>query len=475
MDSPTEGPYIARITVEGLHGQFDVNLELSPGLNIIYGKNGRGKTTILHLIANALELDFKRFAYLQFSLISIENSKGQTVTIEKGEKNAIPKISIDGLSTSFEEANPSFSNAETANLRNVLGGRSTYLPAFRSVLERARTDISPYYYRSSERREPEFDEIVERERLSLKEFTRGPNTLAYENRLLLEEAHNIAYKTIQCRQWFGQFVPIIRYPSVADVDDGLTEEWRNAQIEVTRREQRMFEDIFVTVFRTIAGTEKPANIENNENLLTSIEDLLNDQESQLATSESQDIYQSLLKAVRSIDSKSDNLRGVDNSLLDIYRQVLENRNTERRNAFQSSREFEASVNKFLDKKTLRIGQQPATRAKRRSSVSVSAEGGQSYGLSALSSGERQVLTMLYSASRTRFLSGVFLIDEPELSLHIDWQRIVLRELQRQSSGRQIIACTHSPEVGADHIGEIQDFEPKLTRLRKDPLFADEEL
>jgi predicted ATP-dependent endonuclease of OLD family len=70
---------------------------------------------------------------------------------------------------------------------------------------------------------------------------------------------------------------------------------------------------------------------------------------------------------------------------------------------------------------------------------------------------------------------VFLIDEPELSLHIDWQRIVLRELQNQSSGRQIIACTHSPEVGADHMEEIQDFEPTVSRSRQETLFTEEEL
>jgi predicted ATP-dependent endonuclease of OLD family len=237
----------------------------------------------------------------------------------------------------------------------------------------------------------------------------------------------------------------------------------------------MFEEIFVKVFRTIAGTEKPTSVADNENLLVSIADLLKDQESQLATSESRDIYYSLLTAVRSIDSTSAALRGIDNSLLDIYRQVLEKRNTERRTAFQRSRDFEASVNKFLDKKTLTIGQQTVTRTRVRSAVTVSAEGGHSYGLSALSSGERQVLTMLYSASRTRFLSGVFLIDEPELSLHIDWQRIVLRELQSQSSGRQIIACTHSPEVGADHMEEIQDFEPRLTGNRQEIVLTDEEL
>lgn len=467
--------HITRIAIDGLHDQFDINLTFKPGLNILYGKNGRGKTTILHLLANSLELDFKRFAFLQFHRISIENNKGEVVAFLKTEGNPLPKILINDSMTSFGESNTTLSDAEAASLREILGGRPTYLPAFRSVLERTRTD-SPPYYRTAERREPDFEEIVEREYAALKELSyRGTNSLAYENRALQEEANGTAQKTVLCRQWFGRFVPVIRYPSVADVDDALTEEWRSAQIEVTRREQRMFEEIFVKVFRTIAGIEKPTGVENNENLLASISDLLKDQESQLATSESRDIYDSLLTAARSIDSASAALRGIDNSLLDIYRQVLEKRNTERRTAFQRSRDFEASVNMFLDKKTLKIGQQNVTRARTRSAVSVSAEGGHSYGLSALSSGERQILTMLYSASRTRFLSGVFLIDEPELSLHIDWQRIVLKELQSQSAGRQIIACTHSPEVGADHMYEIQDFEPKLTRKRQETLFADEEL
>ena len=71
----SEDLYIARISVEGLHDQFDVDLKLNSGLNILYGKNGRGKTTMLHLLANALELDFRRFEFLQFNRISIENDR----------------------------------------------------------------------------------------------------------------------------------------------------------------------------------------------------------------------------------------------------------------------------------------------------------------------------------------------------------------------------------------------------------------
>lgn len=61
---------------------------------------------------------------------------------------------------------------------------------------------------------------------------------------------------------------------------------------------------------------------------------------------------------------------------------------------------------------------------------------------------------------------MFLIDEPELSLHIDWQRIILTNLEQQAANRQIIACTHSPEVGADHPDAVQIFAPRVNNTRE---------
>jgi DNA replication protein DnaC len=50
----TEYPTIKNVVVEGVHDQFDMDINLLPGLNVIYGKNGRGKTTFLHLLANCV-------------------------------------------------------------------------------------------------------------------------------------------------------------------------------------------------------------------------------------------------------------------------------------------------------------------------------------------------------------------------------------------------------------------------------------
>ena len=41
---------------------------------------------------------------------------------------------------------------------------------------------------------------------------------------------------------------------------------------------------------------------------------------------------------------------------------------------------------------------------------------------------------------------IFLIDEPELSLHVDWQRILFRKLMEQGSSNQFIVATHSPFI-----------------------------
>lgn len=465
-------PTIEEVTVEGLHDQFDFEIKLFPGLNVLYGKNGRGKTTLLHLLANILELDFQRFAHLQFRKITVQTSNNDFLELSKDEPGAAPKVSLNGQSTSFLGVNESLSDMELTSLRNALGERPTYLPAFRSILERTRADADKYY-RSAERRDSEFEQIAERELLALRAKATSAAS-AYISRQAQEEAASIADKTTLCRLWFGRFVPIIRYPSVADVEDSLSEEWRRAALDISGQEQRMFEETFVRIFRIISGIEATPTTESNEDLLASISRLLTDQESQIANTESRAVFDRLLMSARLLGEGTAPMRGIDKSLLELYKQLLEARNTERKVAFQKSRDFELSMNRFLDNKTLRIGG-THNRPRLRSQVTVNTMGGQSYGLSALSSGERQILTMLYSANRSRLTSGIVLIDEPELSLHIDWQRIILRELKNQSPDRQLIACTHSPEVGADHMFEIQDFEPRSSPKLQDGLFADEEL
>ena len=62
----------------------------------------------------------------------------------------------------------------------------------------------------------------------------------------------------------------------------------------------------------------------------------------------------------------------------------------------------------------------------------------------LSAGEKQMLSFIcYNAFYT---NSVILIDEPELSLHVDWQRQLFPILMRQQSSNQFIIATHSPFI-----------------------------
>ena len=66
----------------------------------------------------------------------------------------------------------------------------------------------------------------------------------------------------------------------------------------------------------------------------------------------------------------------------------------------------------------------------------------------LSAGEKQMLSFIcYNAFYT---NSVVFIDEPELSLHADWQRLLFSILRDQRTGNQFIIATHSPFIYAKY-------------------------
>jgi predicted ATP-dependent endonuclease of OLD family len=72
----------------------------------------------------------------------------------------------------------------------------------------------------------------------------------------------------------------------------------------------------------------------------------------------------------------------------------------------------------------------------------------------LSSGEQQLLVMFSHLHFNGFgdKSNVFVFDEPEVSLHLRWQELLLPRMLNSSPRAQIIVATHSPEI----VGELLD-------------------
>lgn len=72
-------------------------------------------------------------------------------------------------------------------------------------------------------------------------------------------------------------------------------------------------------------------------------------------------------------------------------------------------------------------------------------------LERLSSGERQILILITFLAFVSSSSQVFVVDEPELSLHPKWQSNFLDAIVSQApENTQIIMATHSPEIVGRH-------------------------
>lgn len=78
----------------------------------------------------------------------------------------------------------------------------------------------------------------------------------------------------------------------------------------------------------------------------------------------------------------------------------------------------------------------------------------------LSSGEKQILVILLTVLVEDQQPYVLFMDEPEVSLHIDWQKRLIDLILELNPNVQIILTTHSPAVimdgWMDHVTEVSD-------------------
>lgn len=71
----------------------------------------------------------------------------------------------------------------------------------------------------------------------------------------------------------------------------------------------------------------------------------------------------------------------------------------------------------------------------------------------LSSGEKQMLILLFTVFLMKQKSSVLLLDEPEISLHMAWQDKLIENLLAINPNCQIFLTTHSPNIFADGWGD----------------------
>ncbi|WP_447756872.1 AAA family ATPase [Sphingopyxis fribergensis] len=350
---------LEKLVVERLRGvnSSRISLEFKPGLNLLTGKNGSGKTTILKLLWYLVSgninraTDETRFGSLslktdEYSLV-IENStnRAKKITIEQS----------DGTSRTLdqdldEDGDPFWDEdiEDEANKFLVDLQRTVYFPTFRR--------IEGGYGISTSR--------------SARLNKQNDIEMAFEN---------LSRKLSNGEHRFVAFV------STSDISRMLLEKYTEISGEINKLQSNLSGKII-------------SQIKN---------------------------YQ--------IDDEADKTGSRAKLLLEDVKQAIEKLDEARKSALQPMDAIQSIVSEIFEGKSIKIG---SALNFGDAAVAISSEH--------LSAGEKQMLSFLcYNAL---FDNTVLFIDEPELSLHPDWQRILFRVLENQNPTNQFIISTHSPFI-----------------------------
>ncbi|MDR9379544.1 AAA family ATPase [Escherichia coli] len=85
----------------------------------------------------------------------------------------------------------------------------------------------------------------------------------------------------------------------------------------------------------------------------------------------------------------------------------------------------------------------------------------------LSSGERQLLYILSRVANTKDKPSFFLMDEPEISLHLNWQEKLISTIKELNPWCQIIIVTHSPAIVMDGFMDCYVDMNEISSVRTD--------
>lgn len=85
-------------------------------------------------------------------------------------------------------------------------------------------------------------------------------------------------------------------------------------------------------------------------------------------------------------------------------------------------------------------------------------------LEQLSSGEKQLLLILFKVFLMDEKPYVLLMDEPEISLHISWQQDLIKTIRTLNPNCQLIIATHSPSIFGKGWGDKITFMENLIKM-----------
>jgi predicted ATPase len=437
---------VASFRVEGLFGIIDADLELKPDLSVIVGRNGSGKTSILSLLSNFMHLDYDSIRATKFksaiavlqhgsdtiTVASSNDGEGAFLSIQWGPRLAKISLADDlppraslrryspsslaafyGVNSAAEVTEAMQSWQETSREFKKLS-RLTFVRLDRTVVavtpqgDETR-DEAATAFRTLPGQRPAAKDPID----LVIEATRDR---FFRNRRELSKIRYEAYRALM-QLHFTPVKPATKKGNIEDLERKLKELRLRVSKSQFAKELGKQEEYFKSL-DTLMGQAKKTPTQRKPGRKTSAEESL---QFMLETSEQQ--IEGLLKI---FDAEQERVTAAEQEI-NTYIHSLE------RFLAESGKRLWFSDDRYeLAFYVPAIGETPE---------------GEGRSLKTLSSGERQIVIVL---TYLAFLSGpdsIFVIDEPELSLHIRWQGYLMNALNKlRPKGGQIIIATHAPEI-----------------------------
>lgn len=415
---------IDRVEIDGFWHRFDATCSFNPDVNIIIGKNGTGKTTFMNILHGVLAVDTHSLEENDFEtakITLINGKRKRTVKATKLEDERYPFSVIE-----YQISQRKF----TLRLMGLQERR--YPTSIRRRFEEETLDLRH-----------ELEDLVSVSSLSVYRLRHDDDYEVRDNRGT-RVVSPVDYRLSQALTGLTQY-----------------------QLELSQKAREVSAKLQADVLASILYSEEDAkdvgyelNFDKSEeqSRLTSAYAQLNSLNTEIRKKirfHVNAIDETITSITGEIESKEESpQKKVDIKPLEALRKTrriidlsLEAKK-ETQEIYSQIEKFLRIIKGFISDKSFEF--------ESGSLVIKTAHG--EVGHERLSSGEKQLIILLVEALLQGCRPHVFLADEPELSLHIAWQRMVLPAVKDLNPSAQIIAATHSPEVASKYPESIFDME-----------------
>ncbi len=378
---------IRRLEVKGLNNRLDGEFEFNEDLNIFTGANGSGKTTLLKLIWYFISGHLKQILYeIPFSYLSIE-ADGFSLTMNRQTPEELR------LGFNFSSNRSSEGGGQNIKIDPEIGTIEQINIEKVNKLEKriAESSNGSLFF-------PTFRRIEGG-------FSIGPRSSAdTEDTAVLRLLNSTTERLLT---------------AVSQLSDDMSTEKHKFIASVSTMDiVKLLPEKYVDIYQEISTLQSQV-LANISREIQSNPD--KDKVGEIPKSAS-----ALLGAIQQVDKETEQLKKPFSVLSELTRKIL------RYNAILITEKL------VLGEKTddLAFGEGSDDIAIEEINDAISSD--------KLSSGEKQMLSYLcYNAF---YDNTPIFIDEPELSLHVDWQSLLLTTLLEQATNNQFFIATHSPFI-----------------------------